>query len=186
MPPLGLTQNVPLNIRPQVLAAHGALCGLLNGGAARRRDRTLPAFPIADHRRLGLNGLRKFGLRSPGKGEIFVQVHGAQFSATRTLAQHFHETKFVQTLVPHRKTGGATCGLISTMDGAEINYRRLLMLIDEAGGGATRGRCDHPFLPVPNWKIRHFWATIHAADVWLCICVGKLCGAWREGWLVFC
>ena len=39
-----------------------------------------------------------------------MQVHGAQFSATRTLAQHFHETKFVQTLVPHRKTGGATCG----------------------------------------------------------------------------
>ena len=63
-----------------------------------------------------------------------MQVHGAQFSATRTLAQHFHETKFVQTLVPHRKTDGATCGLISRMDGAEINYRRLLMLIDEAGG----------------------------------------------------
>ena len=65
-----------------------------------------------------------------------MQVHGAQFSATRTLAQHFHETKFVQTLVPHRKTDGATCGLISRMDGAEINYRRLLMLIDEAGGGS--------------------------------------------------
>ena len=136
---------MPLNIRPQVLAAHGALCSLLNGGAARRRDGTLPAFPIADHRMRGLNGFRKFGLRSPCNGEIFVQVHGAQFSATRTLVQHFHETKFVQTLVPHRKTDGATCGLISRMDGAEINYRRLLMLIDEAGGQG-RGLIAGPLL----------------------------------------